>query len=247
MTGPGVYARNATAMWTSLAPWTRLMPATPPGLSAFEIPAQDAIRAIVRQPPKDAPELFAALLAERAEHRRLVVEDPFGALQFPASADISVLRLPVMYRAPAPVTPLTSQPGTEIAPVTDRGTLATAEQVIVDGYPQSPLQPYRPERLLPPLLLNVPGWQVWLVRCRAEPAAACCTYDNGAVIGVYWLATMPEYRSRGLGRAVLTTALAARPGRPATLIATVAGERLYSSLGFQTVATAGWIRWAAAR
>lgn len=246
MTGPGVYARNATAMWTSLAPWTRVMPATPPGLSAFEIPAQDAIRAIVREPPKDDPELVAALLAERAEHRRIVVEDPFGAAQFLASDDIMVFRLPVMYRAAAPVTPLTSQPGIEIAPVTDRDTLATAEQVIVDGYPQSSLQPYRPERLLPPLLLNVPGWQVWLARRGAEPAAACCTYDNGAVIGVYWLATMPGYRSRGLGRAVLTSALAARPGRPATLIATAAGEPLYSSLGFQTVATAGWLRWAAA-
>jgi GNAT superfamily N-acetyltransferase len=234
-------------MWASLAPWSRVVPATPPGLSVFEIPAQDAIRVIVREPPPDDREPIAALLAKHAERRRIVVEDPFGALGFPAGNDITVLRPPVMVRAPAPLTQVRSPPGTEIMPVPDRDSLAQAEQVIVDGYPQSSLQPFRLGRLLPPLVLNMPGWRVWLARCEDEPAAACCTYDDGAVIGVYWLATMPGYRSRGLGRAVLTSALAACPGRPATLIATTAGEPLYSSLGFQTVATAGWLRWAADR
>jgi len=44
----------------------------------------------------------------------------------------------------------------------------------------------------------------------------------------------------GLGRAVLTTALAAYPKRTATLVATDSGVPLYTSLGFAPVAPITW-------
>jgi GNAT superfamily N-acetyltransferase len=59
-------------------------------------------------------------------------------------------------------------------------------------------------------------------------------------VGVYWLATLPDHRSAGMGRAVLSTALATGPHRPWTLVATDAGRPLYESLGFVTVSTAHW-------
>ena len=124
----------------------------------------------------------------------------------------------------------------------DPGTLAQAERVIVDGFPQRALQPYRPGRSLPPLVLAVPGWRTWLAYLDGEPAAACCTYDDGATVGVYWLATLPRHRSRGLGRAIMSAALGAAPGRPAVLVATAAGEPLYAALGFQAVSEAAWYR-----
>ena len=67
-------------------------------------------------------------------------------------------------------------------------------------------------------------------------------YDDGAAIGVYWLATLPRHRRCGLGRAVMSAALSACPDRAAALVATAAGEPLYHSLGFQAVSTAAWYR-----
>ncbi len=96
--------------------------------------------------------------------------------------------------------------------------------------------------MLPPLVLAVPGWRAWLAFRGGEPAAACCTYDDGAALGVYWLATLPQHRSHGLGRAVMSAALTASPGRPVALVATTAGEPLYSALGFQVVSEAAWYR-----
>ncbi len=58
--------------------------------------------------------------------------------------------------------------------------------------------------------------------------------------GLYWLATLPGFRSRGLGRAILNRALEVYPSRPFTLVATEAGRPLYESLGFRTVAVATW-------
>ena len=127
-------------------------------------------------------------------------------------------------------------------PATGRAALAQAERVIVDGFPRRALQPFRPERMLPPLVLTVPGWQTWLACRDGEPAAACRTFDDGAALGVYWLATLPEHRSHGLGRAVMCAALDACAQRPAVLVATVAGGPLYFSLGFRTVTEAAWYR-----
>src|SRR5215510_10917253 len=102
----------------------------------------------------------------------------------------------------------------------DREPLAQAERVIVDGFPRRALRPYRPECMLPPLVLAIPGWRTWLAYRDGEPAAACCTYDDGAALGIYWLATLPEHRSNGLGRAVMCAALRCYAERPAALVAT---------------------------
>jgi GNAT superfamily N-acetyltransferase len=241
VSGPRVYARNAAAMWASMAPWSRVRPGTPAGLSVIEVPGHRTTRVIVGEPGAADHGLVDALLSGREAGGRVVVEDCFGQLDFPARDDVAADRLPVMLRAAAPV-PQFGPPGLSIEPVADQDALAEAEQVIVDGFPQRSMQPYQRGRMLPPSLVTAPGWRVWLARCDGAPAAACCTYDDGAAIGVYWVATMPAYRSRGLGRAIMIEALAAYPSRPATLVATAAGRALYSSLGFGTVAMALWLR-----
>jgi GNAT superfamily N-acetyltransferase len=147
-----------------------------------------------------------------------------------------------MLRAAGPPAPQRNGAGARVVPVAGRDELARAERVIVDGFPRPALQPFLPGRMLPVEVLAVPGWQAWLAYHGGEPAAACCTYDDGATLGVYWLATLPEHRSLGLGRAVMAAALGACPGRPAVLVATPAGEPLYSSLGFAAVAEATWYR-----
>jgi GNAT superfamily N-acetyltransferase len=241
MGGAEMYARNAAAMWESRAPWSRVVPGQLPGASVVEVPAQSATRVILRRPSAADPGPIGALMAQAGERGRVVVEDSFGALVLPAAGDITVDRMPVMVR-PADGTGPLAGPRIRVVQAADEATLAQAERVIVDGFPQRALQPYRPGRSLPPLVLTVPGWRTWLAYRGREPAAACCTYDNGAAVGVYWLATLPEHRSHGLGRAVLSAALAACPGRPAALVATAAGGPLYSSLGFRAVSQAAWYR-----
>jgi GNAT superfamily N-acetyltransferase len=237
-----MYARNAAAMWESRAPWSRVVPGMPPGLSVTEVPAQSLTRVILRRPFTADPGQIGALMARAGERGRVVVEDSFGELTLPATGGVTVDRMPVMTRAAGPAGPPAAGPGIRVVRAADPGTLAQAERVIVDGFPQRALQPYRPGRSVPPLVLAVPGWRTWLACCGGEPAAACCTYDDGTTLGVYWVATLPQHRSRGLGRAVMAAALAASPGRPAALVATAAGESLYSSLGFRAVSRAAWYR-----
>jgi GNAT superfamily N-acetyltransferase len=237
-----MYARNAAAMWESRAPWSRVVPGAPPGLSVVEIPAQSATRVILRPPFAADPGQVAALMARAGARGRVVVEDSFGELTLSAADGVTVDRMPVMARASGVLSTPAAGPGVRVMQAADPGTLAQAERVIVDGFPQRALQPYRPGRSLPPLVLAVPGWRTWLAYRDGEPAAACCTYDDGATVGVYWLATLPRHRSRGLGRAIMSAALGAAPGRPAVLVATAAGEPLYAALGFQAVSEAAWYR-----
>jgi hypothetical protein len=175
---------------------------------------------------------------------RLVAEDPFGAEIRPTGAAVRVLRMPVMFRRPSPVTPV-SRPGVTVTAVTGPDDLAAAERVIVDGFPQPHAQPWVAGRTLPPRVLDIPGWHVWLARRDGVPAAAGYTFDDGSAMGVYWMATLPEHRSGSLARAVLTAMLAAHPARTATLVATSSGAPLYTSMGFAPVSTATWYirRW----
>jgi GNAT superfamily N-acetyltransferase len=237
-----MYARNAAAMWESRAPWSRVVPGVLPGASVIEIPAQPATRVILRRPFAADPGPIGALMAQARDRGRVVVEDSFGTLARPAGDDIAVDRMPVMIKSAGAIGAAPAGPDVRVVQAADASTLAQAERVIVDGFPQRALQPYRPGRSLPPLVLTTPGWRTWLACRGGEPAAACCTYDDGAALGVYWLATLPGHRSHGLGRAVMAAALAACPTRPAALTATAAGQPLYSSLGFRAVSEAAWYR-----
>jgi GNAT superfamily N-acetyltransferase len=111
---------------------------------------------------------------------------------------------------------------------------------MVDGFPLPPYQPWTRGQALPPRVLALPGWRVWLAYRDGLPAAAGYTYDDGVAVGVYWLATLPEHRLAGLGRAIMTVSMAAHAGRVFTLVATDAGLALYQSLGFATVAMSTW-------
>jgi GNAT superfamily N-acetyltransferase len=240
--GPEVYARNTAAMWASLAPWSRPLPG-PAQVATIAVPAQPALRVILRSPlAKDPAGHIAAVLARAPEGSRITVEDSFGKLRLPVPDGMTVLRLPIMVRPAAPLPQHPLREGMTVRLVDDEAALVRAERVIVDGFPRPGLQPFQPGRALPALILARPGWQVWLGCAGGEPAAVCCGYDDGAAVGIYWLATLPAFRSQGLGRALMTAALSAHPGRPAALAATAAGEPLYKSLGFQTVRQAVWYR-----
>jgi GNAT superfamily N-acetyltransferase len=229
-------------MWASLAPWSRLVPGAPPGVVVVDIPAQRAGRILLRQPGGAEPGQIGALMTAATGRGRVVVEDSFGDLVLPLAGQVTVERMPLMLRPAGGTAPAAERTGTRVVRVAGHDALAVAEQVIVDGFPRQVPRPYPPGLILPPQMLTAPGWAIWLAYYGGDPAAAVCSYDDGAALGIYWLATLPRHRSRGLGRAVMTAALAACPGQPAVLVATAAAESLYSSLGFTAVAEAAWYR-----
>lgn len=231
MNHPRVYTGNAAGMWSSLGQTI----ATPSGV--FGVAAHGGSRYLIQRLP--AAQAIGALLGAIPAAGRVVVEDPYGLPELPIPAAMTTLRMPVMNRPASPVAPANGA-GASVVQVADTHTLADAERVMVDGFPQRHLQPWVPGRALPPRVLKLPGWRVWLARRRGEPAAAGYTYDDGAAVGVYWLATLPEHRSAGVGKAVMTAMLAAHPGRTATLVSTEAGVPLYTGLGFSAVSTATW-------
>jgi ribosomal protein S18 acetylase RimI-like enzyme len=223
-----IYLRNAAAMWTALFPTARL------DERLLRVDRPGSTRVILRQPPTAAT---VAEIAGMALQSRVVVEDVFTSPDAPPVFPNSrAVCMPVMNRPPGGL----KAPAVPVVEVRDPGTLAVAERVMVDGFPFPQLQPWVRGQALPPTVLDLPGWRVWLAYDDGAPAAAAYTYDDGHATGLYWLATLAEHRSRGLGRAVLSAAIAARPDQVFTLVATEAGRPLYESLGFEVVRMATW-------
>jgi GNAT superfamily N-acetyltransferase len=226
---PATYVANAVAMWSHLAP---VATRTPHHLRA-DLPT--STRFVLTEPGAGVVD---ELLAAAPASSKVTVEDSWGG-GADGPAHTTTLRMPLMVRPPGPAATL-ERPGTRVVRVGDPDELATAERVMVDGFPLRAFQPLTTGAALPRRLLDTPGFDVWLGYRDDRPAVAGYTFDDGYAVGVYWLATLPDHRSTGMGRAVLATALAGRPGRPWTLVATDAGRPLYESLGFETVSTAVW-------
>lgn len=232
MNAPNVYVANATCMWSTLAS----------SVSSFD----DVLRAValggtrylVRR--RLAGEAIGAFISSPASTGRTVVEDPFGTDGVQVGEDVSVMRMPVMNRGPCQAIDVRCPEGVTVRRVVDANSLGCAERVMVDGFPHRYLQPWIPERALPPTALTASGLTVWLAEREGVPASAGFTYDDGSALGIYWLATLPQHRSAGLGRALMATMLAGHPRRTATLVATDAALSLYRSLGFSTVSMATW-------
>ncbi|MGW6914633.1 GNAT family N-acetyltransferase [Kitasatospora sp. NPDC054939] len=129
---------------------------------------------------------------------------------------------------------------TVLEEVFDDEVFAEVERTIVDGFPLEARQPWVRGVALPAPLLHDPGCRAWLARRNGEPAGACLAYDDGSTVGLYWVATLPEHRSRGVARAVVEAALAAHPDRPATLVATKLGAPLYLKMGFTEQSRTFW-------
>ncbi len=231
--GVEIYVRNAVAMWTAMLPDGHV------DRRLLRVDRPTGTRVILREPLESLESHACFEIARISPAVPLVVEDVFGNLNpSPLTPASRMLRMPVMNRPAGMVD--SASPGVRVVEVADQDTLAEAEHVMVDGFPFPSYQPWIRGQALPPRVLELPGWRVWLAYSRDAPAAAAYTYDDGDATGVYWLATLPSHRTHGLARAVMKTAIAARPDHEFTLVATEAGRPLYEALGFSTVAMATW-------
>ncbi|WP_068756666.1 GNAT family N-acetyltransferase [Thermobifida cellulosilytica] len=236
---PESYAANAASGRIGLGTvHTEVRHDSPDLVVLREVPL-DRFRIVARRPLRRLPAAAAGYLAAAAG----IVEDPFGTLPAPGSAGVATVRMPVMARPPGAVPPPPCKADLEVTRVTDRAGLEAAEQVIAYGFPRLLPWPCAPGRLLPPHAPTVAGLRVWLARRQGVPAAACCTYDDGATVGLHALAVLPEQRGRGIARLLAARALADHADRRAVLATTEAGAPLFRSLGFTEVSQARWHLW----
>jgi GNAT superfamily N-acetyltransferase len=229
--------RNAAAFWTSLARTRGHELVRRPGFLAVEGRGRAGLRALLLSPdpaPGEIAELSALVRLRSAG--QAVVEDPYGSLDL-SGLGLADRHLPVMIRDGAMET---AAPAHEVVPVERVDQLGTAEEIVVHGFPLTAFQPYRAQEVFPEKLLGYEGVHLFLVKRDGVPAGACYTLDDGTVVGLYWVTTLPEQQSRGVGRALMNAVLRRFAGRPVTLSAAKAGKPLYDSLGFETVGTGTW-------
>jgi ribosomal protein S18 acetylase RimI-like enzyme len=84
--------------------------------------------------------------------------------------------------------------------------------------------------------LNSDAFRVWLGRVDGQPASIAAASVSHGFVGVYAVATAPEYRGRGYGEALTWAATMFRPDLPATLQASSMGRPVYERMGYDTVA-----------
>ena len=186
-----------------------------------------------------SPERIAELLALPVLGRRNMIEDSFGVGGVQVPEGVTPHVYPVMLRAPEPVEVVT-RAGVEVTIAATPEELEQAERVIVEGFPRPEVQPWQPGRFLPKAVLSDPGWRTWLARRDGVPAAAAVSYDDGELLGVYWLATLPAHRGGGLGAVLMTAILASRPEMASGLVATQMGLPLYERLGYRPISQGVW-------
>lgn len=83
--------------------------------------------------------------------------------------------------------------------------------------------------------------KLFLAYVDGEPAATSLLFINGKTAGIYYVATLPEYRNRGLGYSVTLAAMQAAKiagYKKIILQATPAGEKVYRRIGFQEICRA---------
>lgn len=81
-------------------------------------------------------------------------------------------------------------------------------------------------------------WRIYEARLGGEPASVLATTDVEGDCGIWWVATVPEARGRGLSRDLLGIALAEARGRgleTSTLQATKLGRPVYERVGYRDV------------
>jgi len=123
----------------------------------------------------------------------------------------------------------------EIVAVTDEDGLRAHRDVLARGFG---VPPQLVDQLIHPSLVSH-GWiRAFVVYVNGEPASASAFIDAGGVAGIYNVATVPEFRRRGLGEAATWAAVEEAARRGHTLITLQASEMgfpIYERMGFRVV------------
>lgn len=148
---------------------------------------------------------------------------------------------PFMVRPPGGPTP-DPPPGLAIKRVRDGGDLVVFEQILIEGYPVPDMDPSAAPSLFRSGYLDDRA-HLYLGLLDGEPVATAAAHVAAGVNHVEFIATLPQFRGRGIGQAMTHAASVSDPNRPAVLIASDGGRGVYESLGYLPVSR--WTIWMA--
>lgn len=115
--------------------------------------------------------------------------------------------------------------------------LLVAATLAAAGF-EAPLEPF--VALFSPNVAAAPEVSMYVAWSGAEPVSTATAWRNGRDVGIFNVATPPDHRGHGYGRAVTSRAVAdgfASGADLAWLQASPLGEPIYRAMGFRPVAT----------
>ena len=202
--------------------------------------------ALIEREPEDAAAALAEAERVFSAHGRSLGVDVERGRHPDVDAALRAMGLEMVATRPAmamrvqDLEPARVPEGVEIVPVTDPELLAGLVDVEVGAFETD-----RPvaEGLLAPSQLSLPNVRVYAALVEGRAVAQAVTNTHGGAVGVFGVATLPEYRRRGIGTAI--TAFAIDDVRDeadlAWLQSTEMGRPLYERMGFRPVSD--WDVW----
>jgi len=185
------------------------------------------------------PSTTPADLGQRLLRRGFLPEPAHGM-----AADLDSISLSASPNAP----PAAVDPDITVEAVSDLPALSAWSRVLCDAFGAPRAFGDAFGELIGTIGLDASAaFRHFLGRVEGEPAATCSVFYGAGVAGIYDVATLPEWRRRGLGGAVTRAALAearARGYRVAVLQSSARGASLYRGLGFTGVCAIGQHVWA---
>lgn len=194
------------------------------------------LRAVAVVPDADPAVLAGALTPEGWA----AVADPFARADLAPHGWQAEAARPWSVRPPGPVAGPALPPGHTTARVTDPEGLAALEAAAAAGFA---VDPPAPGTWHAPGGLADTRAAAWTVTAGGGPVATAMAMRAGGVLGIYGVATLPGWRRRGIGGALVAHLLAQAPDLPAVLQPSPMAAALYARLGFQGAgAAASWLR-----
>jgi GNAT superfamily N-acetyltransferase len=123
-------------------------------------------------------------------------------------------------------------PGLELLEVTTNADLAAWHEVLAEGYGL----PLQVAQLIAPKLGG--AMRLYTVLLEGKPVATTGVFTYRDVPGIYCVATLPDYRKRGIGAAITAIPLhraRAQGYKVGTLQSSTMGYPVYKKLGFEDV------------
>jgi GNAT superfamily N-acetyltransferase len=143
--------------------------------------------------------------------------------------------VPLMILRPSPQATKTVMDGDlRVERVHDETGLREANRIMAAAF-ESPIDVV--DRVWTPMLLEMPGFDLFLARRAGEATGQVMTTRHGPVIGIWTMGTRPEYQRQGIGRHLLDAVIRHHLELGADtfyLAAFEAGKRLYDQTGFET-------------
>jgi ribosomal protein S18 acetylase RimI-like enzyme len=232
---PRRQARNSAAFWAATG---RARGHEVIRRRAFLAVAGDeraGLRILIQEPDLTGDEVDEITALARGAAGPVDAEDPFSATDL-SHLGMRTWQMPVMLRRPGPA----AEPAMPVSRVRDEADLHAAERAVIEGFELTRFEPHRGGEMFPTALLAEPGVDVFVARLDGRVAGAAVTVVDEGLASHYWVGTPAEFRSRGVGRAVMLGSLAYLVDLPVTLTASRMGRALYESLGFTVAAPSTW-------